>query len=198
MDRFSPHPGAVHPISQFLNPAFVLGIFLFYGGIVILKGKDFEIRPLTACKLDSAVQVYRHSGEGYRAGSVTGQTVLEDMDLSRAEGGIFCGIYNQEDDLVGVVDFVPAGFSGLPDSACVRSLKISAEFQGKGWAGKTLERLEEELKKDGSLKWIWSCFRDDCPDWKEFSTRHGYRLVDEEERSRFHLPEDVAWVKILA
>lgn len=167
---------------------------------MILKGDGFEIRPLTACKLDAAVQVYRQSGEELDRNTgerVSGQTVLEDMTLSRQAGGIFCGIYDPQDELAGILDFVPAGFGDRVDSACVLALKIDAAYRGRGLGGKALDRLEEELRKDGRLKYLWACFPEGCPTWQGFAARHGFRRAGEAERLQFGSPAGVTMVKDL-
>ena len=167
---------------------------------MILKGDGFEIRPLTACKLDAAVQVYRQSNEGTRRDPqqrISGQNVLEDMTLSRQDGGIFCGIYDQEDELAGVLDFVPANFAGRSDNACIRSLKIAAPYRNRGLGGRAIDRLEEELRKDIHLKYLWACFPENCSTWQEFAARHGFRQAGKVERSQIESFVEVTWVKNL-
>lgn len=140
-----------------------------------MKGEGFEIRPLTACKLDAAVQVYRQSG----GGQVSGQTVLEDMTSSSQSGGAFCGIYDLQDELVGVIDFVPANYTGKAEDACIRALKIAAPFRGRGYGSKAITRLVEELRKNGQIRRVWACFVGGCPTRQDFALRLGFHPPDE-------------------
>lgn len=148
---------------------------------MILRGEGFEIRPLTACKLDAAVQVYRQStGENpLTSRQITGQTVLEEMSQSRQAGGIYYGIFDQQDELVGTLDFIPANYAGRPEDACICTLKIAAPFRGRGYASRVIKHLEEELRKDGQIRRLWACFVEGCPTRREFAIRLGFRPVDE-------------------
>ncbi|NPV75331.1 MAG: GNAT family N-acetyltransferase [Anaerolineae bacterium] len=142
---------------------------------MILKGEGFEIRPLTTCKLDAAAQVYRQAD----GGRVSSQTVLEDMTLSQQAGGVFCGIFDRQDELVGVLDFIPANYAGRAGDACIRALKIAAPYRGRGYASKAVKRLEEELRKDGQARRLWACFVGSCPTRRAFAMELGFRPVEE-------------------
>lgn len=168
---------------------------------MILKGDGFEIRPLTACKLDAAVQVYRQAGDDDRQEPerrITGLDVLDDIDLSRREGGLLCGIYDANDEMAGVVDFIPADFGGRSDSACIRSLKIAGPYRSRGLGGKTLSLLEGELKKDPHIRFLWAGFKEDCPSQQAFATRHGFRAATREDLQMISNPIGVTMVKELA
>ncbi|MCC6147708.1 MAG: hypothetical protein IT308_09095 [Anaerolineaceae bacterium] len=166
---------------------------------MILKGKDFEIRPLMACKLDSAVQVYRQSAEdGIADGWISGQRVLMDMSNSRQTGGLFCGIFDDQDELVGLIDIVPANFAGQPENACIRMLKIAAPHRYRGFGGKAIDLVEAELRKDPAVTALYACFREDCPTWLGFAARHGFRPATQEERPALSLLLPVTMVKQLS
>lgn len=167
---------------------------------MILKGDGFEIRPLTACKLDAAVQVYRQAGGDDRRDpqrKITGLDVLEDIDLSRQEGGLVCGIYDTNDEMVGVVEFVPADFGGRSDSACIRSFKVAGPYRSRGLGVKVLKLLEGEFKKDARVRLLWAGFDENCPTQQAFAARHGFRAATQEDLLKLSNPGRVTMVKEL-
>jgi hypothetical protein len=78
----------------------------------------FTLRPLTAADLPSALALYRLCEDFLALGptpTASMQMVAADWELSRAQGGAFCGIYLPTGELAGILDILPA-YQGDPQS----------------------------------------------------------------------------------
>ncbi len=97
----------------------------------------FHIRPITADELDAVLEVYRQCEDFLALGPVpvaSTAMVLQDIEISRREGGIFCGIYDAANGkMIGVVDYVPHGFEGDPHLAHLSLLMMLRPSASGEW-----------------------------------------------------------------
>ena len=74
--------------------------------------KPVELRPVTREDASKILEVYRQCEDFLALGPVAHASlgmVMKDLEESRSEGGIFRGIYDMEENLIGVVDHIPSG-----------------------------------------------------------------------------------------
>jgi len=83
------------------------------------------------------------------------EMVLADLEISRQEGGCFCGIYGPTGNMLGVVDFVPGGFEGKADTAS-QPLMIACNIGIKGIGIEAVRLIEKEIQKDAAVTEIRS------------------------------------------
>lgn len=140
----------------------------------------FHIRPITSDELDAVLDVYRQCEDFLALGPVPTASmamVLQDIELSQHEGGVFCGIYTSDGEMIGVVDYVPRGFEGDPHLAHLSLLMIAAPFRQQGVGKAVVEAIEREIKKDTQVTAILSGVQVNNPQAVQFWQRRGYRIV---------------------
>ncbi len=83
-----------------------------------IQGPRVEIRPVGEDELDAVLGVYRQCEDFLALGPqphASMEMVLDDVSHSRDEGGLFCGIFDAEGKMIGIVDFVPGMYRGRPE-----------------------------------------------------------------------------------
>src|SRR5512138_3490728 len=103
---------------------------------VKMPDKILEIRPVTEDDLHAVLGVYRNCEDFLALGPVATasmEMVSKDIELSKEEGGIFCGIFDTADGkMIGVVDYVPNNYQGNPRFAFLELLMIDSSFRDQG------------------------------------------------------------------
>ena len=105
------------------------------------------------------------------------EMVFTDLDISRQYGGCFCGIFNPDDHLFGVVDFVPRGFEGKADTAFLSLLMIALQYRNQGIGIETVRLVEAEIKKNTCISEIRSGVQVNNPQAIQFWQKNGYKIV---------------------
>jgi len=82
--------------------------------------------------------------------------VKADMDHSKEENGLFCGIFDHKENLIGIVDFVPNMFEGNPEQAFISLIMIAKPHRNKGLGRKVIEAVENKIREDRRVKVILS------------------------------------------
>ena len=139
-----------------------------------------EIRRITQDDLNSVLDVYRQCEDFLALGPVPAasmEMVQKDIEISRGEGGVFCGIYTADGQMIGVVDYVPGSFEGNPQVAFLALLMIAASFRRQGIGEAVVEAVEQEISKDPQVRTICSGVQVNNPQAVKFGQRHGYRIV---------------------
>jgi len=163
--------------------------------------QHYEIRPVVQDDLNAILEVYRQCEDFLALGPVASasmEMVLKDLELSREQGGIFCGIYSADGEMIGVLDYVPANFEGDPQAAYLALLMIAAPFRKRGIGKAVVEAFEEEIRKDPRIKVIHSGVQVNNPQAIEFWQRRGYRIVSgprhhPDQTTAFDLRKDLEW-----
>lgn len=146
---------------------------------MIIKSKNFLIKRVDESNIDLILQVYKQCEDFLSLGPVpyaSRQMVLDDLDLSREEGGVFCGIF-VEDEIIGVVDFVPGNYEGKPEEAYLALLMIAGPHRQKGIGREVVDAVEAEMLKNGSIKSIRAGVQTNNPPAIAFWQAVGYRIV---------------------
>jgi ribosomal protein S18 acetylase RimI-like enzyme len=143
---------------------------------------SLEIHPIAQDDLDAVLDVYRQCEDFLALGPVptaSMEMVLKDLEISKAEGGIFCGIYTTGGEIIGVIDYVPSNYKGEPHTAFLELLMIAAPFRKQGIGKAVVEAFEDEIRKDPGVSTILSGVQVNNPEAMLFWQRNGYRVVSE-------------------
>ncbi len=141
-----------------------------------------KIRPITGNDLDAVLQVYRQCEDFLALGPVaiaSMDMVLKDIELSKNEGGIFCGIFDTDNSMIGVVDYVPDHYRGNPAHAFLELLMIAAPHRAMGLGARVVRMIEARIRKNPAVTAILSGVQVNNPAAIRFWQRHGYRIVSE-------------------
>ncbi len=147
---------------------------------MIIRNGSFEIHPIIQDDLDAILEVYRQCEDFLALGPVTTasmEMVLNDLKLSKEQGGIFCGIYALDGKMIGVLDYVPCNFEGNPHAAFLSLLMIAAPFRGQGIGAAVVEAVENEVRRDPQVTAMLSGVQVNNPQAIRFWQRHGYQIV---------------------
>ena len=147
---------------------------------IAVGDQTFEIRPIAQEDLGAVLEVYRQCEDFLALGPVptaSMEMVLKDLEISKEEGGIFCGIFSQDGKMIGVIDYVPRDYKGDPDCAYLALLMIGAPYRSQGLGQAVVEAFEDEIRKDARIKTIMSGVQVNNPQAIKFWQRQGYRIV---------------------
>jgi GNAT superfamily N-acetyltransferase len=108
---------------------------------------------------------------------VSRKMVLNDLQESREIGAQFHGIFDPEDRMIGVVDYVTSGFHGKPHIAFINLLMIEAPFRSKGLGGQVVQLVEEVIRKDDRVTEIHSAVQTNNPKAIRFWKTNGYKVI---------------------
>lgn len=138
-----------------------------------------ELPP--AAVLDEILQVYRRCEDFLALGPVPRaslQMVLDDLAHSRQEGGRFCAIRRRTDgEMLGIVDYVSAGFEGDQSAGFLSLLMIAAPHRGQGLGEAVVRAVEAEIRRDPRVKTIFSGVQANNPRAVRFWQRMGYEII---------------------
>ncbi len=141
------------------------------------------IRPVDEAEMAALLEVYRASEDFLALGPVAVASeamVLADLRLSREAGGWFCGIYEKTSGrMIGVVDFVPSGWEGLPNQAFLELLMIAAPYRSQGVGQEVVRLVERAICQDEKVDRIAAGVQVNNPGAIRFWRRMGYAIVSE-------------------
>lgn len=143
---------------------------------------SITIRPINEQDLLVLLRVYQQCQDFLALGpepAASLEMLKADMELSRQEGGIFCGIYRDE-DLIGVVDHVPGGFEGVSDEAFISLLMIAAPYRYQGVGANVVNQVEQ-LCRQRQVTVIRTAVQINNPQALRFWQRLGYQIISEPE-----------------
>ena len=160
---------------------------------------SLDIRPMTEGDVNAVLEVYRQCEDFLALGPVSTasmEMVRKDIDISHEQGGIFCGIYNVDGTMIGIIDYVPCNFEGNHQSAFLSLLMIGAPFRNRGIGTAVVAAVEAKIKKDTQIRTILSGVQVNNPQAIQFWQRHGYRIISgpklmPDQTIVFHLRKDL-------
>jgi ribosomal protein S18 acetylase RimI-like enzyme len=142
---------------------------------------SLEIHPIDQDDLAAVLDVYRQCEDFLALGpapTASLEMVLTDIEVSRRDGGIFCGIYDTaSSQMIGIIDFVPRDYHGEPQTAFLELLMIAAPFRSQGVGKAVVAAIEHEIRKDARVSTILSGVQVNNPQAVQFWQRNGYRIV---------------------
>lgn len=149
-------------------------------GMTLIQTKHYQINPITEDDLNSVLEVYRQCEDFLALGPqphASMEMVLADLEVSRMEGGVFCGIWDQSRTMVGVVDFIPESFQGNPHHAFLSLLMIPKSYRKKGIGAEIATAVEHEISKNTLVTSILSAVQTNNDPAIRFWQKMGYRIV---------------------
>jgi ribosomal protein S18 acetylase RimI-like enzyme len=147
---------------------------------MLIRDDSFEVRTITQEDLGAVLDVYRQCEDFLALGPkpiASMEMVVEDIENSQREGGVFCGVFAEASEMIGVVDFVQSNFKGNPHIAFISLLMVAAPFRNKGIGGKIVLMVENEIRKDAQVTAILSAVQVNNPEGLRFWQKNGYRIV---------------------
>ena len=167
---------------------------------IVVREKQFDIRPISQDDLDAVLDVYRQCQDFLALGPIPAasmEMVLQDIEYSRRKGGVFCGIYTADQKMMGVVDYVPCNFEGDPHVAYLSLLMIAASFREQGIGTAVVEAIENEIRNGAQVTAILSGVQVNNPRAVRFWQRYGYRVITgpelrDDQTTVFGLRKDLA------
>ena len=106
------------------------------------------VRPILDSDLPAVLEVYRQCEDFLALGPdphASMEMIAADRELSRANHGEFCGLFAADGTLMGILDFVRAGWEGDPGCAFLELLMIAAPYRNQGLGVEAFAWLEGEL-----------------------------------------------------
>lgn len=144
----------------------------------------YILRPIdegNPADLQAVLEVYRQCEDFLALGPVAQasmEMVLADLDLSHRMGAVFHGIVHPTTgEMVGIIDFVTAGFEGDAQVAELSLLMIGAPFRRGGLGTEVVRAVEDEIRRDGRATGISSGVQVNNPAGIRFWQRMGYAIV---------------------
>jgi ribosomal protein S18 acetylase RimI-like enzyme len=159
----------------------------------------FHVHPIAPHEFDAVFQVYRQCEDFLALGPqphASPEMVAADLKHSQEEGGLFCGIYDDSREMLGIVDFVSRGYVGDPSQAFLSLLMIAAPHRGHGLGSAVVQWVEREIRRDPGVRVILSGVQVNNPGAIRFWQRMGYHIVAgpelmPDQTTVFHLLKDL-------
>lgn len=139
----------------------------------------YEYHPVNEADLEEILAVYRQCEDFLALGPVakaSREMVLADLALSARAGGRYCGIFNEEGKMVGVLDYVPGNFEGAPSHAFLELLMIAAPYRGSGIGRQIVAQVEAEIRANPVVTDLLSGVQVNNPAGIAFWQHMGFRI----------------------
>jgi len=146
---------------------------------MILRDHDLEIRPISDNDIQSIFEVYQACEDFLSLGpepKASLKMVKADLDISREENGIFCGIFDKENKMIGIIDFVPKLYDDKRELAFLMLLMIAKPYRNHGIGARVVRLVEEQIKKDEMITYIYSGVQVNNQQAIKFWGRMGYEI----------------------
>ena len=143
-----------------------------------------RIRPISDSYLPGLLEVYRQSEDFLALGPnphASLEMIAADQALSREQGGEFCGLFDDDGVLMGVFDFIRAGFEGDPACGFIELLMIAAPYRNRGLGAAAVAWLENELRLTPGGYTLAAGVQVNNPAAIRFWQRLGFRIISPAE-----------------
>ncbi len=147
---------------------------------VFLSDDSLVVREVTSDDVQSILAIYGDSEDFLALGPEPRASVvmvLKDIETSHKESGHFCGINNPDGKMVGIIDFIPEGFSGQGHEAYISLLIIARPYRGQGIGSRIVKIIEEEVNRHHHAISIHTSVQINNPDALRFWTKNGYGIT---------------------
>jgi ribosomal protein S18 acetylase RimI-like enzyme len=146
-----------------------------------IKDKELEIRSIDESEVNNVLDVYRACEDFLELGPVPKasiEMVRTDMGTSKKENRIYCGIFDEKNRMVGIVDFIPKNYSNKADQAFLALLMIAKPYRSQGIGARVVKLIESEIIKDKEIQYIYSGVQVNNVHAIKFWDRMGYKIYD--------------------
>lgn len=141
---------------------------------------QITIRPVKPDDLAAVLEVYRQCEDFLALGPqphASVEMVNADLEHSRLEGGIFCGVFaGSPPGMVGIIDYLRCGFEGAADTAFLSLLMIGAPYRHLGLGALIVKQVEDEIWQDPQITAICSGVQVNNPLAIRFWQSRGYAI----------------------
>jgi ribosomal protein S18 acetylase RimI-like enzyme len=117
---------------------------------ILVSNDNFSIREIRSDDLESVLAIYRQSEDFLVLGPEPHASMVmveEDIKSSHQDSGLYCGIYDSERRMVGVISFIPWNFGGREKYAYISLLMIAQPFRKKKIGSQIVSLIEEEVHR---------------------------------------------------
>jgi ribosomal protein S18 acetylase RimI-like enzyme len=145
----------------------------------MIKDRELEIRPVQESEIEQVLEVYRKCEDFLSLGPVPKASkamVQKDLEISKEENGVFCGIYAGGNRMIGIVDFIPKGYDQKPDRAYLALLMIAKSYRYQGIGARVVRLIEIEIMKDPDIQYIYSGVQVNNAPAIKFWSKMGYQI----------------------
>ncbi len=143
------------------------------------------LQPVGDADYNALLEVYRQCEDFLALGPepcASPEMVQADLRHSANVGGTFYGIVDDRGVLLGVVDFVPAGFGGCPEHAFLELLMIARPYRSAGLGAHVVRLVEAAIQQQApQVTAVLSAVQVNNPVAIRFWQRQGYQIVGEPE-----------------
>jgi ribosomal protein S18 acetylase RimI-like enzyme len=145
----------------------------------------FSILPLGPADVPAILSVYRQCEDFLALGpesQASEAMVQRDLAASQALGSRYCGIYTLEGCLVGILDYLPSGFEGQPEHACIELLMLARGERRRGLGQAVCAWVEEQVFANPAVTVIWLGVQVNNPTAQRFWRHCGFRQASPPRR----------------
>ena len=138
----------------------------------------YVLKPLTPPEYPAVLEVYRQCEDFLALGPVAKATmamVLQDIREADVEGGLYRGIFSDQ-ELIGVVSYVPSHFEFKTVDAFILLLMLAPEHRGKGVGSTIVDMVEKEICAHARIRSIRCGVQVNNPRAIRFWEGKGYRI----------------------
>jgi len=144
------------------------------------QGETFKIVPITKSYLPQVLKIYQQCEDFLELGPVPKASmniVKKDFEHSKKEDSIFCGIFDLKENMIGIVDFVPNMFEGIPQHAFISLIMIAIHYRNKGIGKEVIEAVENKIREDPQIKVVLSAVQTNNECALKFWKDIGYCII---------------------
>ena len=148
----------------------------------MIAGSSFTICPVSRDDLNQSLEVYRQCEDFLALGPdphASMEMIEKDMQISNEAGGLFCGIFDDNQNMIGVVDFIPENFEGNPNHAFIELLMIAMPARRKGLGREVMQAVEPDNSRNPNITDILSAVQVNNPSAIRFWKNLGYEIITE-------------------
>jgi ribosomal protein S18 acetylase RimI-like enzyme len=145
-----------------------------------IAGDGFVLRPAGEAEMDALLALYRQCEDFLALGPVahaSAEMIRGDLAASASAGGVFCGIFDVTDAMLGVADFATQGYNGKRAEAHLALLMLAKPYRGCGLGSKIVRAIETEIWRDEQIEAIAAEVQVNNPAAIRFWRRQRYEIV---------------------
>jgi ribosomal protein S18 acetylase RimI-like enzyme len=143
----------------------------------LFTSSSFKVQPIGDDDLPLVLQIYQQSEDFLSLGPVSTASmamVLDDIQHSKRGRGVYCGIWDCGNVLLGIVDFVPRCLD--EETSFLSLLMIAAPHRSKGIGHTVVDSLENYLQQKYSIKRMLSAVQVSNEQGIRFWQKCGYQV----------------------
>ena len=162
--------------KEYVTPGYIPEFFALRS-----DNESFLIRPIQKDELDSVLNVYIQCEDFLALGpeNLASMNMVEkDMQLSKEAGGMFCGIFTADGQMVGIVDFVREHFEGDPTRAFILLLMIARPERRKGLGMQVVRTIERVISQCPQVTKVFLGVQANNPGGLAFWQKAGYDICE--------------------